>query len=97
MPRHHRGDHHPPPGVAVASACPECAGEIGSPAPMAPGRHMAIIHIGHVGELEAIGWVLTADPDDPDGPPDICCPHYHAEYWEDDHSRCCGETDGPHA
>jgi hypothetical protein len=95
MPRNHgRGQRRTPPAVAVASACADCAAQIGSPQPWEPGRYMAIIHVGHVGELEAIGWVLTADVEDPDGPPDIACQHYHAAYWEDDHSQCCGEPPG---
>jgi hypothetical protein len=86
-----------PPAVAVAAACAECAQVIGGGEAMdsRPGCVMGIIHIGHVGELEAIGWVLTPDIEDPAGPPDIVCRHYHAKYWEDSHASCCGEDDGP--
>jgi Protein of unknown function (DUF3631) len=35
-------------GIAVASSCTGCAGEIGTPPEYAPGRHMALIHDHHV-------------------------------------------------
>ena len=69
-----------PRGIAVASACTGCAGQISSPPEWAPGRHMAIVHDHHVPELQALGWVLTEYPHEP---PDVVCPHYHAAYWHD--------------
>jgi hypothetical protein len=67
-------------GIAAASACTACAGEISSPPEYAPGRHMAIVHDHQVPELQALGWVLTEYPHEP---PDVVCPHYHAVYWQD--------------
>lgn len=66
-------------GIAVASSCMACAGEIGNPPECRPGAHMGIVHASCVTELQALGWIRTADPDG--GPDDIACPHYHAKYW----------------
>jgi hypothetical protein len=66
-------------GIAVASACDDCAHLIGSPPAWDPGRHMEIIHDDHVPELQALGWVLTEYPHEP---PDVVCAHYHAAYWQ---------------
>lgn len=63
------------PGIAVASACTACAHLIGSPPECRPGRHMAVIHDGHVAELVAAGWILY---DCPGEPADIVCVHYKA-------------------
>jgi hypothetical protein len=60
-------------GIAVASSCTGCAGEIGMPPEYAPGRHMALVHASHVPQLAALGWILTEYPHEP---PDIVCPHY---------------------
>jgi hypothetical protein len=62
-------------GTAVASSCSACAGEIGTPPQYAPGRHMGVIHAGHVGALVALGWEVTRYPHEP---PDVVCPHYAA-------------------
>lgn len=67
-------------GIAMASACGECAWMIGSPDAWAPGRHMGIVHDSHVPELRQLGWILTGADDG--GPPDIACVHYHAAYWQ---------------
>jgi hypothetical protein len=76
------------PGIAVAAACDDCAHLIGSPEPSEHGLRMAIIHIGHVGELQALGWILTSNGHEP---PDITCRHYHAMHWEGGHGDdCCG-------
>jgi hypothetical protein len=75
-------------GIAVASACDDCCDLIGRPEPSEHGLRMGIIHIGHVAELEALGWVLTY-PDEPGEPPDICCEHYHQANWIGDHDDCC--------
>jgi hypothetical protein len=63
-----------PQGIAVASACAECAPRIGSPPEITPGVHMAVIHDHHVPELEAAGWIRT---DRGPEPTDIVCVHYH--------------------
>jgi hypothetical protein len=68
-------------GIAVASACTSCAGQISSPPEYAPGRHMAIVHDHHVPELVALGWIAT---DYPHEPPDVVCPHYAALCADDD-------------
>jgi hypothetical protein len=66
-------------GVAMASACDDCAWLISSPPAWTPGRHMAPIHDSHVPELVALGWIVT---DYPDEPPDVVCKHYHEAYWQ---------------
>jgi hypothetical protein len=53
---------------------------------------MAIVHIGHVAELEERGWVLTESDDG--GTPDIACEHYHRANWRGDHDDCCRDRDG---
>ena len=68
------------PGIVVASACGECASEIGSPPGQSPGSHMTVIHDSHVPGLTALGWVLIEYPHEP---PDVVCPHYHAAHWQD--------------
>ena len=70
--RRHRHSHD---GIAVASSCTACAGQIGTPPEYAPGRHMAIVHARHVPELVALGWTVTRHPHEP---PDVVCPHYAA-------------------
>jgi len=72
----------PADGIAVASACIDCTGEIGTPPEYAPGRHMALIHDQHVPQLVALGWTVTDYPHDP---PDVVCPHYAA---------LCADSDG---
>jgi hypothetical protein len=67
-------------GIALASSCTSCAGQISNPPAWAPGRHMAPIHASHMPELQALGWVVTEYPEEP---PDVACPHYHAAYWQD--------------
>lgn len=71
-----RHDHQ---GIAVASSCTACAGEIGNPEECGPGRHMAIVCEDDAAQLQALGWIRTADPDG--GPDDVVCAHYHARYW----------------
>jgi hypothetical protein len=66
-------------GVAMASACGQCAWLISSPPEFAPGRHMAPIHDSHVPELVALGWIVT---DYPHEVPDVVCRHYHEAYWQ---------------
>jgi hypothetical protein len=67
-------------GIAVASACDDCAAMIGGGEQYAPGRHMAIVCDDCIPELTAAGWVLTTYPH---GPPDVVCEHYHAAFWQD--------------
>jgi hypothetical protein len=88
--RHHGPQRrtHREPGIAVAAACDDCAHLIGSPEPSEDGIRMAIVHIGHVPELEALGWITT--PAGPHESPDCCCIHYHLEHWEGGHNGCCG-------
>ena len=67
------------PGIAVATACADCASRYfpGRPGrPCLDGRAaIHIIHAGHVGELEADGWTVWADGMYGDGTPDVACPH----------------------
>jgi hypothetical protein len=79
--REYAGRHRHHPAIAMASSCDDCAHLIGDEPAWAPGRHTAIVHLSHVGDLEALGWVLTNHGDEP---PDIVCPHYHAMFWEGD-------------
>lgn len=81
-----RRRHNSRDGIAVASSCTACAGEIGTPDEYAPGGHMALIHAHHVPELVALGWTVT---DYPHEPPDVVCPHYAALCADDD-----GDGDG---
>lgn len=83
-----RRQHAPGAGIAVASACADCAGHIGSPEPSEHGIRMAIVHDHHVAELEALGWIVTRYPHEP---PDVACPHYHQANWRGDHDDCCGD------
>jgi hypothetical protein len=50
MPRHPKRPARPHRmnGIAVASACGDCAPMIGNPPPWEPGRHMTIIHDHHI-------------------------------------------------
>jgi hypothetical protein len=68
-------------GIAVASACSECAGLILGAKESVPRYVMGIIHDDQVPELEALGWIVTTYPHDP---PDVACPHYHAAFWQGD-------------
>jgi hypothetical protein len=70
-----RRRHNSRDGIAVASSCTSCAGEISTPPEYAPGRHMALIHAHHMPELVARGWIVTTYPHEP---PDVVCPHYAA-------------------
>jgi hypothetical protein len=90
MTRKHRGPGRPIDryhGIAVASACEDCAHLIGSPEPSEHGIRMALIHTSHIPELEAQGWITTRYRHEP---PDITCLHYHLEHWEGEHVGCCG-------
>jgi hypothetical protein len=66
--------------IAVATSCAGCAPLIGNPPQSEHGFHMAIIHLSHVPELAALGWVRTENDDG--GPPDIACSHFHAAHWQ---------------
>jgi hypothetical protein len=99
MPRHPKRPARPhrpagPAGIAVAAACDGCAHLIGSPEPGEHGGRLAIMHIGHVAELEELGWILTYPDDDLGQPPDITCEHYHQANWQGGHDGCCGKRDG---
>lgn len=76
-------------GIAVASACGECAGQIPGADEYAPGQHMGIIHASHLPDLAALGWIITRYPHEP---PDVACPHYHAANWHDGDGDQAGET-----
>jgi hypothetical protein len=81
-------------GIAVVAACEDCAHLIGNPEPSEHGIRMAVIHIGHVPELEALGWITTRQSG-PHEPPDCCCLYYHLEHWEGGHGDdCCGLDGG---
>jgi hypothetical protein len=79
----------PTPLHAALAACDDCAHLISNPEPSEDGIRMAIMHIGYVPQFEALGWITTRSR--PHEPPDCCCPHYHALYWEGGHGDdCCG-------
>jgi hypothetical protein len=64
----------------IASACADCAPQIGNPPECEPGSHMGVIGASHVPELEALGWIVTRYPHEP---PDVACIHYHQAHWRD--------------
>jgi hypothetical protein len=75
-------------GIAVASACDDCAYPIGDPEPSEHGLRMAPIHTTHIPALEAEGWITTRYRHQP---PDVTCLHYHLQHWEGGHGEdCCG-------
>jgi hypothetical protein len=84
MTRKHRGPRRPIDryyGLAVASACADCAHLIGNPEPSEDGIRMALIHTSHIPELEAQGWITTHYRHQPS---DVVCEHYHAANWQGD-------------
>jgi hypothetical protein len=63
--------------VAVATACTACAAGVIRGEEYEPGRHLGLLHVEHVGELECAGWVVAWDLY-ADGTPDVVCPHIAA-------------------
>jgi hypothetical protein len=60
-------------GIAVASACSDCAWVIPGAKESAPGFVMGLIHDHEVPELEQLGWIVTRYAHQP---ADVSCPHY---------------------
>lgn len=64
------------PGVACVTACTRCAADVIPGAEeYAPGRHVGVTHIDHVGELEAAGWTVVHDMYGDPGAVDLICRH----------------------
>lgn len=66
-------------GAAVATACTQCAALAGRGREYEPGRYIALIHVSHVGELEAAGWSVWPEGMYGDGTADVVCPHIAPE------------------
>jgi hypothetical protein len=66
----------PSPAIACATACTSCAATtIPGAEEYEPGRHLDIIHIGHVADLEQQGWTVYSNGIYDDGQLDVVCPH----------------------
>jgi hypothetical protein len=65
--------------AACATACRQCATHTGYGREYEPGRYLALIHISHVGELEAQGWAVWPYGMYGDGTTDVVCPHLSPE------------------
>jgi hypothetical protein len=67
--------------VAAATACAACAAEEGftRASEFAPGYHIAVMHLHHVGDFEEQGWTVRHDLYGNEGATDVFCPHIDLE------------------